>query len=51
MADPAVRKRLGDLGLEVPARERQTPEALAAWHKAEVEKWHPIIKKAGIKPE
>jgi tripartite-type tricarboxylate transporter receptor subunit TctC len=51
MADPAVRKRLGDLGLEVPAREQQTPQALAAWHKAEVEKWHPIIKKAGIKLE
>ena len=51
MADPAVQKRLGDLGLELPARDRQTPEALAAWHKAEVEKWHPIVKKAGIKPE
>ena len=51
MADPAVRKRLNDLGLDVPPRERQTPQALAAWHKAEVEKWHPIIKKAGIKPE
>jgi tripartite-type tricarboxylate transporter receptor subunit TctC len=51
MADPAVQKRLGDLGLEVPAREQQTPEALGVWHKAEVEKWWPIIKKAGIKPE
>ena len=51
MADPAVQKRLGDLGLEVPPRDMQTPEALAAWHKAEVDKWHPIIRKAGIKPE
>jgi tripartite-type tricarboxylate transporter receptor subunit TctC len=51
MADPAVQKRLGDLGLEVPARERQTPAALGAWHKAEIEKWWPIIKKAGIKAE
>ncbi len=51
MADPAVQKRLGDLGLEVPAREQQTPEALGVSHKAEVEKWWPIIKKAGIKPE
>ncbi len=51
MADPAVQKRLTDLGLEVPARDQQTPQALAAWHKAEVEKWWPIIKKAGIKPE
>jgi len=51
MADPAVQKRLNDLGLELPARDQQTPQALAAWHKAEIEKWWPIIKKAGIKPE
>jgi len=51
MADPAVAKRLNDLGLEIPARVQQTPQALAAWHKAEVDKWWPIIKKAGIKPE
>jgi tripartite-type tricarboxylate transporter receptor subunit TctC len=51
MADPTVQKRLTDLGLELPARDQQTPQALAAWHKAEIEKWWPIIKKAGIKPE
>ena len=51
MADPAVQKRLNDLGLEMPAREQQTPQALGAWHKAEIDKWWPIIKKAGIKPE
>ncbi|HZO46326.1 MAG TPA: tripartite tricarboxylate transporter substrate-binding protein [Xanthobacteraceae bacterium] len=51
MADDAVLKRLNDLGLEVPARDQQTPQALAVWHKAEVDKWWPIIKKAGIKPE
>ncbi len=51
MADPAVQKRLNDLGLELPPREQQTPQALAGWHKAEVDKWWPIIKKAGIKPE
>ncbi len=51
MADPAVGKRLNDLGLEVPARDQQTPQALAVWHKAEVDKWWPIIRKAGIKPE
>ena len=49
MADPAVLKRLNDLGLEVPARDRLTPQALGAWHKAEIAKWWPIIKKAGIK--
>jgi tripartite-type tricarboxylate transporter receptor subunit TctC len=51
MADPAVQKRLNDLGLEVPSRDRLTPQALAAWHKAEVNKWWPIIKKAGIKSD
>ncbi len=51
MADNAVLKRLNDLGLEVPARDQQTPQALGVWHKAEVDKWWPIIKKAGIKPE
>jgi len=51
MADPAVQKRLADLGLELPPRDQQTPQALAVWHKAEIDKWWPIIKKAGIKPE
>jgi tripartite-type tricarboxylate transporter receptor subunit TctC len=51
MADPAVQKRLNDLGLEVPARDQLTPQALATWHKAEVNKWWPIIKKAGIKSD
>ena len=37
------------LGQEIPPREEQTPEALAAYHKAEIEKWWPIIKAAGIK--
>jgi len=49
LADPAVRARLVDLGQQIPAREQQTPEALAAFHKAEIEKWWPIIKAAGIK--
>ena len=51
LADPAVRKRLADLGQEIPPREEQTPEALAAFHRAEIEKWWPIIKAAGIKAE
>jgi len=49
LADPAVRSRLADLGQEIFPREQQTPEALGAYHKAEIEKWWPIIKAAGIK--
>jgi len=49
LSDPAVRKRLADLGQDIPAREQQTPEALGAFHKAEIEKWWPLIKAAGVK--
>jgi tripartite-type tricarboxylate transporter receptor subunit TctC len=51
LAQPAVRQRLADLGHEIFPRERQTPEALAAYQKAEIEKWWPIVKDAGIKAE
>jgi len=51
LADPAVRARITDQGLEIPAREQQTPEALAAFQKAEIDKWWPIVKAAGIKGE
>jgi tripartite-type tricarboxylate transporter receptor subunit TctC len=49
MADPTVRRRIADQGMEIPPREQQTPEALGAFQKAEIEKWWPIIKSAGIK--
>jgi tripartite-type tricarboxylate transporter receptor subunit TctC len=51
LADPAVRRRLGVLGQDIPPRERQTPEALGSLQKAEIEKWWPIIKAANIKGE
>jgi tripartite-type tricarboxylate transporter receptor subunit TctC len=46
LADPAVATRLSDLGQAIPPREKQTAEALGAFHKAEIEKWWPIIKAA-----
>ena len=51
MADATVRSRLIEMGYVIPAREQQTPEALGVLQKAEIEKWWPIIKAAGIKPE
>ncbi len=50
-ADATMRARFADLGLEIFPREQQTPEALGAFQKAEIEKWWPIIKAAGIKAE
>jgi tripartite-type tricarboxylate transporter receptor subunit TctC len=49
LADPVVRSRLVDLGLEIFPRERQTPEALDVLVKSDAEKWWPIIKELGIK--
>jgi tripartite-type tricarboxylate transporter receptor subunit TctC len=51
LADPTVSQRLADLGQDIPPRDQQTPEAFGAYHKAEIEKWWPIIKAAGIKAE
>jgi tripartite-type tricarboxylate transporter receptor subunit TctC len=51
LSDATVRRRLSDLGQEIPPANQQTPEALAAYQKAEIEKWWPIIKAAGIKAE
>ena len=51
MADPATRKRIADLGMDIPPPEQQTPAAFAVFHKAEVEKWNPIVKAAGVKAE
>jgi tripartite-type tricarboxylate transporter receptor subunit TctC len=51
LADPDTRRKLEAQGFVMPPRERQTPQALAAYQKAEIEKWWPIIKAAGIKTE
>jgi tripartite-type tricarboxylate transporter receptor subunit TctC len=51
LGDPVVRQRLTDIAQEIPSRDEQTPEALFQLQKAEIEKWWPIIKAAGIKAE
>jgi tripartite-type tricarboxylate transporter receptor subunit TctC len=51
LADAGVRQRLAELGQDIPTREQQTPQALLAHHKAEIEKWWPVIKAANIKGE
>jgi tripartite-type tricarboxylate transporter receptor subunit TctC len=51
LADATVRQRLADLGQEIVPREQQSPDALGAFQKAEIEKWWPIIKAAGLKAE
>ncbi|MEH2590069.1 tripartite tricarboxylate transporter substrate binding protein BugD [Bradyrhizobium sp. AZCC 1721] len=47
--DPAVRKQLENLGLQMPPKDKLTPEALGAWQKAEIAKWWPMIKAANVK--
>jgi tripartite-type tricarboxylate transporter receptor subunit TctC len=49
--EPGVRKRLGELGIQIAPRDQQTPEALRALQKAEADRWWPIIKAANIKAE
>jgi len=51
LGDPVVRQRLTDMAQQIPPRDEQTPEALGALQRAEIEKWWPIIKAAGIKVE
>ena len=51
LADPKVQARLSELGLDLASREQQTPEGFAAFHKAETDKWLPVIKASGIKVE
>ena len=51
LADPLVRSRIADLGYDTVPRERQTPETLAGFQKADAEKWWPIIKELALKAE
>ena len=49
LSDPAIRKKFAEQSYELTPREQLTPEYLGTFHKAETEKWWPIIKAAGIK--
>jgi tripartite-type tricarboxylate transporter receptor subunit TctC len=49
LADPTIRKRLIDTGQELYGPEMSSPEALGKFQKAEIAKWWPVIKAAGIK--
>jgi tripartite-type tricarboxylate transporter receptor subunit TctC len=49
LAEPAARQQAAELGQQIVPPEQQTPEVLAALQKAEIEKWWPIIKAAGIR--
>src|SRR5262245_53729543 len=51
LADEGVRKRLADLGQDLPTREQQTPQALSTYQKQEIDKWWPILKAANVKGE
>jgi tripartite-type tricarboxylate transporter receptor subunit TctC len=51
MADPAFKKRMVELALDMPPSDQLTPQALAALQKADIEKWWPVSKAAGIKPQ
>jgi tripartite-type tricarboxylate transporter receptor subunit TctC len=51
LADPNVQQRYAAQGQDIWPRDQQTPEALAAHHKAEIAKWWPIIRAAHLKAE
>jgi tripartite-type tricarboxylate transporter receptor subunit TctC len=51
LEDPTIKARLADLSNEIFPRDQLTPDALAKYHHAEIEKWWPIIKAADIKAQ
>jgi tripartite-type tricarboxylate transporter receptor subunit TctC len=51
LADPAVVRRLADLGQEIVPRDQQTPEALGTYQAEEINRWWPVVKAADIKAQ
>jgi len=51
LADPDLQRRAADLGQEIVPRDQQTPQALAAHHRAEMTKWLPMIQAASARPD
>ena len=51
LADPEIRKKLTALSQDIFPPDEQSPEALAKFQRAEIDKWWPIIKAAGIKAQ
>ena len=51
MADPTVQQRMAAMGLDLPPSNQRTPAAFAEFHAAEVAKWYPIVKAAGVKAQ
>jgi len=51
LADPTVERRFADLGIQISPRDQQSPEALRAFQKTEMERWWPIIKASNLRAE
>ena len=51
LADPQVKQRFDELGIQITPLDQQSPEALRAFQKAEAERWWPIMKASNIKAE
>jgi tripartite-type tricarboxylate transporter receptor subunit TctC len=51
LASPSVKTRFAELGIEITPLDQQSPEALRAFQKAEMDRWWPIIKASGLKGE
>ena len=48
LKDPDVAARFAELGAQIVPESKQTPAGLRDWLRAEVDKWVPVIRKAGV---